>query len=559
MAYLLLINPPFASPVTPYPSIPVLVPYLRGKSVEVDVFDANIEFYQEFLSSENIKNGKLYSKERIKELVEKPHLSPDELEQYKSLLKAQRYDFLRKTDQTKILDYFSDGIKINHDFLNATLSLTASPYFPQRIDSAEFSFINYKSAYSEFSSKDILRSVRKENDLLDPFFKQRFKEMFSVKKPLIAGISIYFQSQVLAAFNCARVIKSIAPQVHVTIGGAFVSCFMRDIKNSDLFTVIDSIVIDDGEIPLERLITELSSSKPDLAKVPGLIYLQDCEIRKNDTSKYIPLALLPTPDYSVFDIKKYFGYQNGMRLSARLCRGCYWAKCTFCRTKMDMICHYDEPSEDFIVNQISEIVESTGVHSLHFCDESAPPILLERLCRKITEQALNINWLTHLRFDAKLTLDRLLTYREAGCVTAVFGLEAYNDRILRLMKKGTNIALIERILSDVSWSGISSFVYMIVGFPTETEQEALSAHDKIQDLMSRSLIQNCVYNTFRITAGSPIYDNPSEFGITKIYSDEEKDLSPNLFFFDAQGMSRQKAIELERLFNQNLKAGNFNS
>lgn len=223
-----------------------------------------------------------------------------------------------------------------------------------------------------------------------------------------------------------------------------------------------------------------------------------------------------------------------------------------------MVSHYQQPPTDFLYKQIKAVVEDTGVRTLHFSDESAEPMILEELSRKIIANKLKINWLTHLRFDSLLTIERLTTYRQAGCVTVIMGLEAYNNRILKLMKKGTTISLIDKILSNVSWSGTNIFVYMIVGFPTETEEEALYSYSKIKQFKEEGTISSYVYNVFRITSGSPICENTQLYGITHIHPHASRDIDPNIFDFDAPGMSRDTAKRLEDMFNCGMKTGDFN-
>lgn len=520
---LLLINPPFASPVTPYLSIPTLVPYLRSKNIAITVLDTNIEVYHELLAPHKIREGRQFAQERVALLEEKGKLKQSDLLELEKMKKALRYSNARDLRDEFILEDFHNGRKIETDFLAATLSLAASPFFPESLNSAEFSFINYASPYDEFSSKDILKSITSDG-ILSGFFEKTLTRCFNNGLPRVAGISVYFQSQVLAAFRCASVIKKLAPTVHVTMGGPFISCFMRKLEEDSLFKAVDSFILDDGEIPLERLLQELSAPHPDLSTVPGLVY-RSGGIRKNMSSQYIDLECLPVPAYDIFPLDEYLLPRNNMPIPFRLSKGCYWGKCAFCRTDLSLINHYDQSRADYLFDQIEALIKQTGSRIFTFTDDSSSPEILEALSRELIERQINISWTTNLRFDPKLTIERCMLYRQAGCYMVYMGLEAYNDRILRLMKKGTTIKLVDRTLSNMSWAGLRVSVYMIVGFPTETEAEAVETSEDIKRLLEEGLISRYMYHTFNITPYSDVYNNPQSYGFARYIHQRDKTLT----------------------------------
>ena len=63
--------------------------------------------------------------------------------------------------------------------------------------------------------------------------------------------------------------------------------------------------------------------------------------------------------------------------------------------------------------------------------------------------------------------------RDAGCLKIVFGLESFNQRVMDFMKKGIKQEWVRRITADCVDLGIAVHCYIIVGFPTEKEEEAL--------------------------------------------------------------------------------------
>ena len=88
--------------------------------------------------------------------------------------------------------------------------------------------------------------------------KEIIAEILDEYDPMVAGISIVLSEQVVPAFLVARLIKEMKPSLHVTAGGPFVSTYLRKLENTALFGFVDSLIFDEGEIPLEQLARELA-------------------------------------------------------------------------------------------------------------------------------------------------------------------------------------------------------------------------------------------------------------------------------------------------------------
>jgi hypothetical protein len=129
------------------------------------------------------------------------------------------------------------------------------------------------------------------------------------------------------------------------------------------------------------------------------------------------------------------------------------------------------------------------------------------------------------------------------------GLECYNDRILRLMNKGISTKLIDRVLSEAARGGLPIHANMIVGFPTETEEEALDSFKRIWELHKNGLIRSYVYSPFQILPYSRIGRRLEEFGITRVTAPEGQDLDPPISQFEGKGMDRKRSRELACRFN----------
>jgi anaerobic magnesium-protoporphyrin IX monomethyl ester cyclase len=540
---ILLIYPPYGTPVYPYISIPVLAGYLRSRNIGVSALDANSAYFRELIREDRIREAQAIARARLSELNEKSMLSFSEIVELARLIRILS-DSTGLTDRMYWIGDPDTKWKPDERMrtVDAAINLVSYLDFPEIVDT-QGAFARYFSTYSEYATRDLLVGMEekgRDTQILEHILIPALEK----HAPGIVGFSVCFPSQVLPAFKCARIVKRMRPRVHVCMGGSFISCHMRNLKETRLFDVIDSFVLDDGEISLERLAGELAKTEPDLGRVPGLIYRLKGKICKNDPAPVLDLESLPPPAYDILALDDYLIPRKGMLLSYRLSRGCSWGRCAFCRSEMSMVCHHQQPSADHIFEQLRSFVAETGVRGFHFTDDAASPDVLEALSRRIVSEKLGVVWVTHARFDPRLTLERCRLMRQAGCWHLALGLESYNDRILRLMGKGTTTKLIDRVLSNIAWAGIPATVYMILGLPTETEQEALASCAKVRELVADGLIARCHYSLFRIESYSPIASHPERYGIYRIHPPPGQDLDPPVASFASSGMDRERAIRL---------------
>lgn len=547
-AEILLIYPPFGAITNPYISIPVLAAYLRNRNIPVAAYDMRQEFYIKLLTPQNILRGLNYAKERFLELNTKSSLNFSEAFEYWMLSTILSESQIFKREIERLSYPFADFSDIQNSKAILFFIRTATvQHFPNIIIS-DFVF-PICSAYSPYSSADILQASEHGSWYTKIFEEIIRDQIVRVNAPHIIGFSVVFASQIIPAFQCARIIKHHLPHVHITMGGPYISACFRELEEKRLFTLVDSFVLDEGEIPLETLVKEFSTEKPDLSKIPGLIYLADDEIRFSPSAPTLDIEQSPSPDFSVFQLDNYLSSRKRLMLPVRLSKGCSWQKCTFCRTDLSMCRDYQQASKEFAYHQLVHTAKTFGASFFFFSDENADPSVLEYISERLLEDQINIKWHAHTRVSKQLTKERCELYRKAGCISLGMGLESFSDRILKLMKKGITSKLIEEVLEGMN-GVLPITAYMMVGFPTETEEEARAGYEKINDFMSKGLLASYYYSNFRILYGSDIWKHPNKYSISNIYVPEGNDLFPEITDFHNPSMSREKAYQLGIIFNK---------
>lgn len=537
-----LIHPPFCMPDKPYISTAVLYSYLSSQGVDVAVFDMNIEFYREYLSLSNIRKGLDHCEKRFHSLDNSLSMNNLEIREYLELVKVKRR---MSASPPPFHLLFENGVLTNVEqfmLFSLSLDIVNTLHFPESLKFLQNTeYIRYYRQGSNFSSHSIVDSIKKTS-LYSTAVTRIVFEYFHDELPDIVGISVSFPDQILPALYAANIIKKMNPKSHVCLGGTFISSHLREMNTLQFFDHIDSFILDEGENPLLELIRCLSESRS-YTHIPGLIFKRGDQIVKNE-----PLAeqksTLPMPDYRSVDLTKYLVSTGSMALLFRLSRGCYWHQCSFCRTQLSFVKNYLEAGVGQITSWIVQLVEHTPVRLLHLTDDAADPEMLQELSRNIIQKALSISWITNMRFDARISREKLESYKNAGCRMIFFGLESCNTRILKKMKKGISMKSVESTLRSCAEVGIPVHLYMIVGFPTETVDEARKTFTTVYKWKKSGVVKQVVYNVFEISGWSDIASNNEAYGVSDAFKSSTLDLAPPVSDFTCSGMDRSTARAL---------------
>ena len=540
-----LFNAPFFAPGNPYVSVPTLAAFLQEQNITCRAFDLGQEFWHRFITVERIKRGIAYAETKFLQLNQQQKLSFRETVEYKRVLSLLELIDRYKQD---LQELFQSAEQDENSYIyqrkplsSFCVTLTTAPFFPNHMITEPM--LKLFSDFDEFSSRDIL-AASKTDFFYSEGLQRIVTDIFSADEPpRVAGISLMCQSQVAPGFFCARLIKELSPATHVVMGGAFVSLHLRELDTPDLFQCCDSFIVDDGEIPLTRLYQELGKDSPAFDKIPGLIWQQNKIITINPPEPPLKLETLPIPDYTVFALNRYFSRLPRVILPFRLSRGCYWQRCTFCRTEISFCKDYEQPSVSVVFENLCHLIKTTGVQRIFFSDESSRPDVLEFIARNLIERGIEIEWLAHTRFHSSLTRERFQLYKKSGCLSLTLGLEACNDRILTLMDKGTSMKLVNKVLA-ANDGCLPLNMYMIIGFPSETETEARAGFEKVKNMKKMGLINDFSYSVFQLIYGSDIWKNSADYGINEIQKPSRQNLFPEIVSFSSSGMSRKRVVDL---------------
>ena len=252
--------------------------------------------------------------------------------------------------------------------------------------------------------------------------------------------------------------------------------------------------------------------------------------------------IFKTPlDFSIYNLKEYFTPYPVIPI--KTCSTCYYKGCTFCT-------HFNRQKYfEFDLNIIKKSIINSKQKYFFLIDDMLSKKRLLEFAKKV--EPLNIKYTCQLRPTKDLDFETLKKLRESGLTMIMWGVESGNDRILSLIRKGTNKKDIQKVLTDSHNAGIKNIVYMIFGFPTETKDEFLETieflkkNEKNIDLVSVSV--------FGLQKDTEIYNNPEKFRIKKIFHEKRTLLEPKITYELETGLTQQQANKLREKYKKTIE------
>lgn len=521
----LLLFPPLAHPAQPYLSVPLLVGQLKKAGIEAYGKDLNVEFFNDILTKEYLEecihNRKINSK----------------TDSFFNKFEPEIYETVKNVENA-VNTYKSDDFYIPEKLISAististALKIVSLRYFP-----TEISFGSYVNPKYSLSYEDVKAfCLDKDDNIFLNYFEKIINEINKNKIDFVA-ISIPYTTQVVPALTLAYLIKQNT-KAHINIGGNLISRIADTFcENQELFDLfVDTVTIGDGEYSIVDLVKNLD----DYSNIPGIIYKKET-IFKNTNNPIMDLKELAPPDYAGYDFKKYFSPE--IIITLQFSKGCYYGKCSFC----DFF--YGKPSFVHksikqIVDEIEQIQKKYNVDKFEFADEAIPPSLMKKIAEEIISRNLNIKYFVMARTEKDFTKELLELLYNSGIRMMNWGIEAASERILKLMNKGVDTNDRLRLLKDSNNTGIWNHTYVIIGFPTETEEEIKETIDFYTH--NREIIHSFNSQTFVTNKHSTIKKSAEAFCI-KV--EGNKNFQPNYAYKD-KIMSAADKTEFHKKFKK---------
>lgn len=546
-ATVLLLTPPFTQLNTPYPATAYLKGFLNTKNISSFQADLGIEV-----------TNKIFCKEGLSKIFSYDCTSNDEnIQRIYSLQQAYIHsiddvifflqgknaslahtivsrNFLPEAGRFSQLEdltwaFGTMGIQDKAKYL-ATMYLEDLSDFIKNCIDHHFGFSRYaeKLGRSANSFDELLCALLQPLSFVDEILLKILDDKLQATVPKLVCISVPFPGNLYAAFKCGQHIKNNYPNIKVAMGGGFPNTELRSLNDKRVFQFFDFITLDDGEAPIENLLSFIEGNKKidELKRTFLLIDNKVLYINNKDCVDY-KQGQIGTPDYSDFQLEKYINaieminpmhslWSNGRWNKLTMAHGCYWGKCTFCDISLDYIKLYEPITASLLCDRMELIIKQTGERGFHFVDEAAPPALMRALAVEIIKRKLVVTWWTNVRFEKSFTRDLCLLLKESGCIGVSGGLEVASDRLLGLIQKGITVSQVAKVNKHFTEAGIMVHAYLMYGFPTQTIQETIDSLEMVRQMFAAGILQSAFWHQFAMTAHSPIGLEPEKYNVKKV-------------------------------------------
>ena len=540
MKDLLLVTPPFTQLNTPYPATAYLKGFLNTKSISSFQIDLGIEVILELFSKiefQKIFNIAYENQTIITANCERIYTLKDSylatIDNVVSFLQGKNQTFARQICTDGFLPEASRFQQLDDmEWAFGTMGLEdLSDFIVECID-PNFGFSRYaeRLGRSANSFDELYDYLKNDITYIDDISIRILKEHVQNVHPKLVCFSIPFPGNLYSAFRCAQFIKENYPDIKIAMGGGFPNTELRSVSDKRVFEFFDYITLDDGELPIELLATNLLKSSLKEKEYKRTFLLEEAiVVYKNNTIKTdYKQNQVGTPDYSDLKLDTYISvieianpmhslWSDGRWNKLTMAHGCYWGKCTFCDISLDYIKVYEPIAASLLVDRMEQLIAQTGENGFHFVDEAAPPSLMKALAIEIVKRNLTVTWWTNIRFEKNFTKDLCQLLRASGCIAVSGGLEVASDRLLKLIDKGVTVEQVAQVTHHFTNAKIMVHSYLMYGYPTQTIQETVDSLEMVRQLFEIGVLQSGFWHQFALTAHSPVGISPSEYGIIPEY------------------------------------------
>ena len=552
---LFLITPPFTQLNTPYPATAYIKGFLNTKNISSTQADLGIEVILALFSKTGLQNLFAHVKQKLAGSL--PTISANSKrilaleDEYLKTINSV-IDFLQGKNPTLALQICGDdflpeasrfsqleeldwafGAMGTQDKAKhlATLYLEDISDFIVECVDENFGFSRYaeRLGRSANSFDELYNALQQELTYIDEILVEILKERIETIQPKLFLISVPFPGNLYSAFRSAQWVKKHYPEIKISMGGGFPNTELRSLSDKRVFEFFDYITLDDGELPIELLIQNISQSIPlEMQMFKRTFLLENGVVAyRNDALRQdYKQANVGTPDYSDLKLDQYISvieivnpmhrmWSDGRWNKLTMAHGCYWGKCTFCDISLDYIKVYEPVAAKLVVDRIEELALKTGQNGFHFVDEAAPPALMREVALEIIRRKLAVTWWTNIRFEKSFTQDLCVLLKASGCIAVSGGLEVASDRLLKLIDKGVTVEQVAKVTRNFTEAGIMVHAYLMYGYPTQTIQETVDSLEMVRQLFEMGILQSGFWHQFAMTAHSPVGMYPEKFGVVK--------------------------------------------
>lgn len=327
----------------------------------------------------------------------------------------------------------------------------------------------------------------------------------------VIGVSLFCIFSFVPLESILKIIREIRPDSKIVLGGPGISIRSKkecdehfaNLKSKNLY---DDFIFGDGD----RAIVNYIKGKRDMLCLNS--YKEDPL-----TYREMPIAI---PDYSDFDLKHYpkkhlevtnysEGPNNWVYITGS--KGCV-RDCSFCDVKT-YFGIFKTKSGKQIADEMIHQHSTLGIDKFRFTDSllNGNLRILEEKCKRLLEYDTRLLW--HGQYICRNKKQQSSEFynmmHEAGLDLVSIGIESGSESVRHHMKKHFDNDSLYFTLDQLKRTGIKFVPLMMVGYPTESEQDFIETLKFIDRLPEYNdvIVDINLNNPTRILPGSPLHEN----------------------------------------------------
>ena len=269
-----------------------------------------------------------------------------------------------------------------------------------------------------------------------------------------------------------RLIKKAVPAVRIVYGGVYPSYHWDAVLQES--PEIDYIVRGEGERTTSLLAQALEQGRP-CCEIRGIAYRLDGKIAATPAAKPITNLDAYRVGWELIDHRDY-SYWGGKRaVVVQFSRGCPH-QCIYCGQRgfwTKWRCH--DPVR--FAGELARLYREHGVELINFADElpTGSQQAWRRFLEALIAEQVPLTLVASTRAgDIVRDRDTLHLYKKAGLIRFLLGIESYDEKTLRLIRKGAQPSVDQQAIALLRRHGIISMATLVVGFKEETDRTCLT-------------------------------------------------------------------------------------
>lgn len=337
-----------------------------------------------------------------------------------------------------------------------------------------------------------------------------FKKILAAKDFDVCGITAMTFTLIDVIKTC-RIVREVNPSCKIVLGGPHVHLFPDETIR---VPEVDFLIQGEGEIAFADLLEKIDDPAL-LDTVQGIVYIDSAGtiVNKGIAASTADLDQLGIPARHKLDVGQYTSLlgRDSVITTMFTSRGCPY-RCTFCdRPFSPVISGFRWRTAKHIVEEIEQC-RALGISEAFIYDDTftVRKDRVHELCDEIIKRKIKFRWDVRAHVNT-VNADLLKHMAEAGCDRIHYGVESGNDRMLRTIRKNTDVARIKEAVKLTKATGMEVLTYFIIGQQTETASDIADSM-----ALARELKPNYAHFTvFCPYPGTEIYMNGLETGIIK--------------------------------------------